>query len=231
MTSLSKEKRFFVAGSSGYKSYRDDGDCIAYEEYERLEKMVSKLPADWNQDSSLETWFPYTHEAMEKLRRENAYLKDQLRSKSIEVVEALDAWKEKGFCDAYLAKRISDAARKKMAEHLTESEMLDADDTGRAVMITPERVEPSMIGTLIVIYRERLAAVGAVKDDGINARVIDVKVGGAELRQTINALRRLHELEAREIYHCNVCGGEVDLSNATKPTAKVGPGRPMNEQP
>lgn len=31
-------ERFFVAGSTGYKSFNDYGDCVKYEDYERLEK-------------------------------------------------------------------------------------------------------------------------------------------------------------------------------------------------
>lgn len=38
--------------------------------------------------------------------------------------------------------------------------------------------------------------------------------------------RLLAELKARRQaeVHCNICGGSVDLTGATTPTAKVGPG-------
>ncbi len=39
------------------------------------------------------------------------------------------------------------------------------------------------------------------------------------------ALRNNERMRA-ERWHCNICGGEVDLSNATKPTVDVGVGRP-----
>lgn len=38
------------------------------------------------------------------------------------------------------------------------------------------------------------------------------------------AEKRLGEPPAVTLHHCNICGGEVDLSNATKPTEKVGRG-------
>lgn len=43
--------------------------------------------------------------------------------------------------------------------------------------------------------------------------------------------QRIYPRAARKAarYHCNVCGGEVDLSNATRPTEKVGVGRKFRQ--
>lgn len=34
-----------------------------------------------------------------------------------------------------------------------------------------------------------------------------------------------------DLYHCNICGGVVDLSNATKPTVHLGTGRKPGRGP
>lgn len=44
-------------------------------EIERLKSRLASLPADWNTDSSLETWFPYSAEEIERLRNDVAQLR------------------------------------------------------------------------------------------------------------------------------------------------------------
>src|SRR5690606_9397861 len=40
------------------------------------QQRIACLPADWREDSSLETWFPITAEEIESLRTENARLRE-----------------------------------------------------------------------------------------------------------------------------------------------------------
>ena len=42
-----------------------DGPFVHYLDYEELQQKLAALPADWNEDSSLETWFPFTARRIE----------------------------------------------------------------------------------------------------------------------------------------------------------------------
>lgn len=44
-------------------------------EIAELKSKLASLPADWNTDSSLETWFPYSAEEIERLRSDVAKLR------------------------------------------------------------------------------------------------------------------------------------------------------------
>lgn len=73
-------------GDGWVRGYKPEYTRRAIEEYARSavlddrERQQQKLPANWNHDSSLETWFPLTAETLRKLRAENAELrKDKAR--------------------------------------------------------------------------------------------------------------------------------------------------------
>jgi hypothetical protein len=45
------------------------------DEIARLKEKLNRYPADWWQDSSLKTWFPFTAEEMDRLKAELASLR------------------------------------------------------------------------------------------------------------------------------------------------------------
>lgn len=59
-------------------------------------------------------------------------------------------------------------------------------------------------------------------------RGYEVSYYGLPIRDSADGLRSIVAQWAAGqsigTHHCNICGGEVDLSNATKPTEKVGRG-------
>ena len=57
----------------------------AREDREKLNRAPFNWPADWNKDSSLETWFPLTAEELERIKSENARLTEALRVKEEEM--------------------------------------------------------------------------------------------------------------------------------------------------
>lgn len=57
----------------------------AREDREKLNRSPFNWPADWNKDSSLETWFPLTAEELTRIKAENAKLQARLDAMSAPV--------------------------------------------------------------------------------------------------------------------------------------------------
>jgi len=64
------------AEHGGFVTY---GDFLTLaEELARLQEKLSRLPADWEVDSSLETWFPFSAEELARLRSELAQAESKI---------------------------------------------------------------------------------------------------------------------------------------------------------
>ena len=63
----------------------------AREDREKLNRSPANLPADWNQDSSLETWFPLTAEELKRKTERIATLTAQLHDAEAERDRMLEA--------------------------------------------------------------------------------------------------------------------------------------------
>ena len=75
--------------------------AAAEAERDALRAKLDELPADWNDDSSLKTWFPLSAEILVRLQAE----RDALRALLAEVTEAKRRnWEQSPEGRAYLAK-------------------------------------------------------------------------------------------------------------------------------
>lgn len=61
------------------------------EENQRLKDYIASLPANWDEDSSLETWFPLTAEELKRTKAEN----QRLAKENIELEEILEGERSK----------------------------------------------------------------------------------------------------------------------------------------
>ncbi len=115
----------------------------AREDREKLNRSPFNSPADWNTDSSLETWFPLTAEEMVNLKAENAALKARLEQLSGPVTE-----------EAYLLEVIV-AAKDVLTSFQYELSYLPAQRAYKTTMSENERLCAKTIADLETIIRAR----------------------------------------------------------------------------
>ena len=73
-----------------------------------MESELSSLPAKWSEDSSLETWFPYTKEELDHLRNENQNLRAYKESAEAKLKEYEQSLKLSGEVNARLVGELLD---------------------------------------------------------------------------------------------------------------------------
>lgn len=100
-------------GLDNYSMRREKhGEFVRFEDYERLDNKLKRLPADWETNSSLQTWFPITAMAIEDQQKEIAKL--QADNKALR--EALEKIADGDDTAPELMRRIAVAAQGKTNE-------------------------------------------------------------------------------------------------------------------
>jgi len=78
-------KTFFRLHEEGYRRNKEEVAALLTE-IKALREYKAKLPADWFEDSSLKTWFPFPAEEVERLRE---------KVKEYEGMEVNEFWRKK----------------------------------------------------------------------------------------------------------------------------------------
>jgi hypothetical protein len=85
---ITKERLLEIVGDSAAVKQSIWPTCCPWcaatkEEIKEMAQKLLSLPADWKEDSSLETWFPLTAEELKRTKEERATLIEKIKSINI----------------------------------------------------------------------------------------------------------------------------------------------------